>query len=81
MNGTEDQCFANYFIPYRAPDMKYAHMNAIFRVSKQNKSMDVLLTQMATFLKRTLIIHEHGNFPLSLPLILQAPGIYLILQK
>lgn len=81
MNGTEEQYFANCFIPYRAPTMKYAHTNAIFRVSKQNKSMYILLTQMATFLKRILITHEHCNFPLSLPLILQGLGIYLILQK
>lgn len=81
MSDTEDQCFANYFMPYRAPAMKYAHMNATFRVSKQNKSMYTSLTQMATFLKRILITHEHGNFPLSLPLILQASGAYLILQK
>lgn len=49
MDGTEDQSFANFFIPYRAPALRYAHMIAIFRVFKHDKSMCILLAQMETF--------------------------------
>lgn len=70
-----------YTLVNRTIPMKHVHMNSIFRASKQNKNVYILLTQMAAFLKIILVIHKHSNFPLSLPLILQSLRIKLTLQK
>lgn len=51
--------------------MEHMYMNAILRVSKQIKNMYILLTQMTAVLERILVIHNHSNFPVSLPLVFQ----------